>query len=108
MHLLDFKCSLFENIAKFMANSQDNSSNKIANALAQTLEGLKQEINTTNDRLYRYRLHHILKNKANKKRKESMLASSLSAHHNEELSDLEKSIVLIEKDLGIETENDEN
>jgi hypothetical protein len=35
-----------------------------------------------------------------------MLASSLSAHQNDHLSPLEKSILLIEKDLGIETENE--
>jgi hypothetical protein len=37
-----------------------------------------------------------------------LLTSSLSLCQDEELTDLEKSIVLIERDLGIETENEEN
>lgn len=108
MHLLQFKTGIYQNISQFITQSQEAVSNKNTALIVQVIEGLKEEITANNDRLCRYRLHHILKNKADKKRKESMLASSLSVQHDETLTDLEKSIVMIEKDLGIETENEEN
>jgi hypothetical protein len=49
---------------------------------------LKYEITVSSDKLFRYRLHHILKDKAGKKRRDSMLASSLSNHHDQELTQL--------------------
>jgi hypothetical protein len=108
MQLLDFKCVLFQNIAQFIAQSQQAASPKNADSAAQAIDGLRAEVTAISDRLCRYRLHQILKNKAEKRRRQSMLSSSLSLCQDEELTDLEKSIVLIERDLGIETENEEN
>jgi hypothetical protein len=108
VELLDFKCALYQNIAAFVTQCQQAAGVQTALLTAQTLEGLKEEISANSDRLCRHRLHLILKNKAERQRRESMLASSLSVSPNEQLSSLEKSILLIEKDLGIETENEEN
>jgi hypothetical protein len=88
MELLDFKCALYDNIAAFVSQCQEAVSVKNWRLTAQTLEGLKAEISANNDRLCRYRLHHILKNKADRQRRESMIASSLSVQQNEQLSDL--------------------
>ncbi len=52
------------------------------------------------------RLHQILKKKVVRKRKESVLHSSLE-QDKEEISQLERSVILIEKDLGLENEEDE-
>ena len=108
MELLDFKCALYENIAAFVSQCQEAVGAKNWELTAQTLEGLKAEITANNDRLCRHRLHQILKNKADRQRRESMLASSLSVQQNGQLSELEKSVLLIEKDLGIEPENEDN
>lgn len=86
MELLDFKCALYQNIAAFVTQYQQTNSNQSAQLIAQTLEGLKEEITVNSDRLCRYRLHHILKSKADRQRRESMLASSLSLPPNEQLS----------------------
>lgn len=88
MELLDFKCALYQNIAAFVGECREAVSAKSCALVAQTLEGLKEEINANSDRLCRHRLHHILRNKADRQRKESMLASSLSAHPNQHLNDL--------------------
>lgn len=106
MELLDFKCALYQNLAAFVTQCHQADSSQSARLTAQTLEGLKEEITANSDRLCRYRLHQILKNKAERQRRESMLASSMSLAPNEQLSELEKSIVLIEKDLGIESEHE--
>ena len=69
MQLLDFKCALFQNIAQFIAQCQQAVSTKNAESATQTIDGLRAEVTAISDRLCRYRLHHILKNKAEKKRR---------------------------------------
>ena len=94
MEVLHFKCGILDNLVKFVNRGGAG-------------EGLKQQLEEEKEKsevqLQKYRLHQILKKKVVRKRRESVLGNEMG----EEVSQLEQSIVMIEKDLGIENEEEE-
>jgi hypothetical protein len=75
MEMLNFKCEVYQSIVKFIRDWQKDSGRGRVES-SQILSELEQEISSNHDKLYRYRLHHILKSKAAKRRKQSMLMST--------------------------------
>ena len=85
MELTNFKCEVLRNVAKLIKALQAKGSRGEAE-MAQTLAELDKEISINNEKLFRYRLHHILKSKAAKRRRQSMLMSP--SCEDQQLSDL--------------------
>jgi hypothetical protein len=86
MELLSFKSQVFNIIANLINNTAVTLQT-INNPYLKLVHELKEEVQLMNTELFRYRLHHILKKKMAKKRRESNLNSSLP-QSNEDLSQL--------------------
>lgn len=96
--LLSFKVQLLESLQNLLKAA---SSSLNQQTLPSIINSFEEEAKISKEKLFRLRLHQILKRKVVKKRKESVLHSSLEQDR-EEISQLERSVILIEKDLGME------
>jgi cell shape-determining protein MreC len=86
MEILSFKSQVFNIIANLINNTVATLQT-INNPYSKLVHELKEEVQIMHTELFRYRLHHILKKKMAKKRRESSLNSSLR-QPNEDLSEL--------------------